>query len=178
MVDTATNSVATTINVGNDPDWVTVNPAGTRAYVTNSSDDTVSVIDLNTNAVTATISVGNQPNGVAVNPSGTRAYVSTSQGVSVIDTATNAASTPIDIAYLAPGIAATESYAYATVSYNGAKVVVIDSSTNAVTATISVGPDYLRGIAVDPNGTRAYVVDGYKNLSVINTTTKYGHRDL
>jgi YVTN family beta-propeller protein len=57
------------------------------AYVTNTSDDTVSVISLDTNAVVGTINVGDQPGYVAVTPDGLRAYVSNrnSNNVSVID---------------------------------------------------------------------------------------------
>ena len=67
--------------------------AGTQsfAYVTNSDDDTVSVIDTATNAVVATVEVGTGPRGVAFTPEGSRAYVTNyySHTVSVIDTDTN-----------------------------------------------------------------------------------------
>src|SRR5438128_5291975 len=49
--------------------------AQTRAYVTNESSNTVSVIDTATNTVVATIPVGPVPVGVAITPDGTRAYV-------------------------------------------------------------------------------------------------------
>ena len=52
-----------------------VTPDGTRAYVTDSNDDTVSVINTATNTVIATIPVGTSPGDVAVNPDGTRVYV-------------------------------------------------------------------------------------------------------
>jgi YVTN family beta-propeller protein len=42
--------------------------ARTTAYVTNSSSNTVSVIDVPTNTVTATIAVGNMPFGVGPLP--------------------------------------------------------------------------------------------------------------
>lgn len=113
------------------------------------------MIDLNTNAVTATISVGKLNQLAGGQPSG-RARLRLDQPRGVGDRHRNQRRDRHHrYRVLGLGIAATESYAYATVSYN-AKVVVIDSSTNAVTATISAGPDHLRGIAVDPNGTRAY----------------------
>ena len=50
--------------------------AQTRGYVTNSDDDTVSVIDpSNNNTVVATVSVGDGPAGVAVTPNGAFVYV-------------------------------------------------------------------------------------------------------
>lgn len=64
--------------------------AQTRAYVTNQSSRSVSVIDTGTNTVVATIPVGDLPIGVAVTPNAAFAYVTTLfAGVSVISTATN-----------------------------------------------------------------------------------------
>jgi DNA-binding beta-propeller fold protein YncE len=40
----ATNTVSTTIAVGRSPLWAAVSPGGTRVYVTNSGDNTISVI--------------------------------------------------------------------------------------------------------------------------------------
>ena len=44
--------------------------AQTKAYVTNNSDNTVSVIDTGTNTVIATVPVGLNPSGIAVTPNG------------------------------------------------------------------------------------------------------------
>src|SRR6476619_5802784 len=63
-----------------------------RGYVTNSIDNTVSVIDPATNTVVGTpISVGTGPRGVAVTPNGAFAYVTNfgSNDVSVISAASN-----------------------------------------------------------------------------------------
>jgi YVTN family beta-propeller protein len=54
----AADTITATINVGSEPFGVAINPAGTLAYVANSGDNTVSVIDLSDNAVTGTIEVG------------------------------------------------------------------------------------------------------------------------
>ncbi len=45
------------------------------AYVSNTADDTVSVIDTSSLAVVATVPVGDDPVGVAVHPSGALVYV-------------------------------------------------------------------------------------------------------
>uniref|UniRef100_UPI000A96E89D YncE family protein n=1 Tax=Rhodococcus marinonascens TaxID=38311 RepID=UPI000A96E89D len=57
------------------PVGVAVTPDGTRAYVTNVGDGTVSVIDTATNTVVETVPVGAAPQGVAITPDGSRAYV-------------------------------------------------------------------------------------------------------
>jgi len=83
--------VFATIPVGAGPFGVAITPDGTRAYVTNDSSNTVSVVDISNNSVFATIPVGGSPIGVAITPDGTRAYVAndTSNDVSVIDTSNN-----------------------------------------------------------------------------------------
>ena len=72
------------VPVGSIPCGVAITPDGTRAYVTNDGDGTVSVINTATTAVTATIHVGNGPNGVTVNPAGRTAYVTIINGASVL----------------------------------------------------------------------------------------------
>jgi YVTN family beta-propeller protein len=68
--------VSATITVGDGPEGVAITPDGTKAYVTNCDDDTVSVIDTATNSVVGSpIRVGDGPEGVAITPDGTKAYV-------------------------------------------------------------------------------------------------------
>ncbi|WP_369816156.1 hypothetical protein [Mycobacterium sp. 852014-52144_SCH5372336] len=65
VIDTQTMTVRSTVTAGSGPHGVIIDPAGTRAWVTNTYDDTVSVIDLATSSVVATIRVGEEPNGVS-----------------------------------------------------------------------------------------------------------------
>src|SRR5215471_13763668 len=60
------------------------------AYVSNFSDDSLSVIDTPTNQAIAVVPVGRGPVGVAVSPDGRTVYVTNSGAdtVSVIDTKT------------------------------------------------------------------------------------------
>ena len=81
VISTSTNQVVNTINVGSNPNAVTV--AGGYAYVTNSASNTVSVINGSTNTVTDTVPVGSFPYAVAVNPSTNTVYVANFWGNSV-----------------------------------------------------------------------------------------------
>src|ERR1035438_8024956 len=87
------------------------------AYITNSGDNTVSVIYVVSNIVVATIPVGNYPYGVSVSSDGTKVYVANflSNSVSVITTATNTVSATIPVGSAPNGIA---------VSQDGSKVYV------------------------------------------------------
>ena len=69
VIDTTTNKVVTTIDVGLAPAGVAVAPDGSKVYVANETvKGTVSVIDAAANAVSATVAVGSNPVGVAVKP--------------------------------------------------------------------------------------------------------------
>ena len=58
VLDLTDNTVVTTITgfaSGAQPYTITINPAGTKAYVANSGTTTVTVIDIATNTISATI---------------------------------------------------------------------------------------------------------------------------
>jgi uncharacterized protein (TIGR03437 family) len=66
VIDTATNTVAARVVVGDAPWGLAMNPSGTRVYVENTDYggtfvDTVSVIDTATNSVTAAVRFGSSP---------------------------------------------------------------------------------------------------------------------
>ena len=76
------------IRVGVDPASVAIHPDGTRAYVANAFDGTVSIVSLASLSVIGTVSVGVEPMAVALSPNGTRLYVanSASNTLTVVDT--------------------------------------------------------------------------------------------
>jgi len=99
VIDTATNTLITTIPVGPAPERIDITPDGAFAYVVADPFlDVVSVIDIATNAVIATISLSD-PLAVAITPDGAFAYVTNvlSNTVTVIDTATNTVITSIPV---------------------------------------------------------------------------------
>src|SRR5215470_391290 len=70
VINTTTNTVAATIQVGADPTGVVFSPDGARAYVTNLVDGTISVVDSATNTVIATVALpdGPRPGFPAITP--------------------------------------------------------------------------------------------------------------
>jgi len=184
VIDTATDTVTATVNVGIEPSGAAVSPNGTRVYVTNCMSNSVSVVDAAKNKVIDTVYVGSYPWGVAVTPDGTKVYVANtaSNTISVIDTATNNVTATVKVGNLPYKIAVSPDgkKVYAVNSgippdYQG-NVSVIDTATNNVTATVNVEKDP-QGIAVSPDGTKVYVVNSnsypyYKGtVSVIDTAT-------
>ena len=128
---------------------------GPYAYISNSFNNTISVIDTQTNTVTATIPVGISPGGVAISPDGTRIYVThyVNGNISVIDATTNTVTAIVHVGINPGGVAVSPdgSRIYVADHYNN-DVYVIDATTNNVTAIVPVrrGPS---GVAVNPSGT-------------------------
>jgi YVTN family beta-propeller protein len=93
VIDTAANTVATTIHAGEHPNGIAITPNGKRAYVTGQGSENISVIDLTNNTVVATITVDQTFHfGIFVRPDGQRAYVTNDgvdNGMPVIDTSSN-----------------------------------------------------------------------------------------
>jgi len=72
------------------PSSIAITPDNSRAYVTNTTNNTVTVINTATNKVIDLIPVGSGPGSIAITPDGSRAYVANLGGsLSVIDIATN-----------------------------------------------------------------------------------------
>jgi LPXTG-motif cell wall-anchored protein len=167
----AADSVIGTITVGVGPYGVAVSPGGTKVYITNVDDDTISVFTIATSVVT-TISAGAGPFDVAFSPDGVKAFVTNFTGntVSVIDVATDTitATIPVSATPYRVAISPDGTKAYVSHFTAGGTVDVIDVATDFVTSTISVG-DWLGDVAFSPGGQVAYVA-GAGGLYVIDVT--------
>ncbi len=169
-----TPHVVDTIDVGDTPFGIAVSPDSTTVYVTNSEDDTVSVIDAATNTITATIGVGDQPLGIAVSPDGSTVYVANALGetVSVIDTASNTVTATVNIGVSAftMAVSADGTRIYVANPLEDS-VAVIDAATNMVVSTFITG-DNPAGLALSADGATLYVANNLAgSVSVIDTVT-------
>ncbi len=180
VVNTTTNAVVSTIQVGSFPFAVAISPDGSRVYITNEYSKSVSVINTADNTVMATVTVGTYPDGVAVSPDGTRAYVTNNSDgviigdntVSVINTLTDSVITtvPVGLNPLGVSVSPNGALVYAANS-NSNTVSVIQAATNLVLATISVGTHPF-GVCFSPDGSTAYVTNhDSQSVSVINMAT-------
>ena len=147
--------------------------AATYAYVSNSADDTVSVISTSDNTVINIVEVDNGPWGVAVTPKGESVYVTNSldDTVSVISTSDNTVTDTIVVGDGPRGVAVTPNGDHVYAANNLEDTVsVISTSDNTVADTIVVG-DGPWGVAVTPNGNTVYVTNSLDDtVSVISTS--------
>jgi YVTN family beta-propeller protein len=171
VINTTTNAVTGTINVGTSPTAVTATPDVRYVYVANSGSGNVTVIDTATNTVRATIKVGSSPQDVAVNPAGTRAYLANfgSGTVSVINTSSNKVVGTISVGSGPTAVTVNPNGRYVYVARNNGTVAVVDTAWfNSVTKTIQVGSSP-RDMVADPATGKLFVANfGSNSVSVIN----------
>ena len=142
VIDGTTNSIVTTIPVGNNPRGLGSNFLIGQIYVSNLADNTVSVISTATNSVVATIPVGKSPDGPSSNDILQTLYIPSfaDNTVSVIDeqTLTLLATIPVG---RGPGNAAIDGVHNKVYVNNETDntVSVISSATNTVIATVPSG---------------------------------------
>jgi|GEM_PF-5204744 len=184
VINTATNTIVTKVQVGGGPQGVCFSPDGTKVYVSNYDDNTVSVISTANNTVVATIPVGNAPAGISFSPDGTKAYVANngSDNVSVINTANYA------IIASVPGIYSAQS---TCISPDGKTLYVSNYEENYVSPINTATNTYLgydsiliprNGITttdglinISPDGSKIFVTTGdNKNdtVYIFNASTK------
>ena len=84
----ASNTVISTVDVGERPSALAFNPSNNNIYVANAYSNNVSVIESSSNTVISTVDVRDGPSALAFNPSNNNIYVTNpvSDDVSVIET--------------------------------------------------------------------------------------------
>ncbi|MBI2352735.1 YncE family protein [Candidatus Dependentiae bacterium] len=180
--------VVTTISGFDQPYSVSINPSGTKAYVTNSryaGANSVTVIDIATQVISAVITGFNAPRAMVITSDGNFGYVANygnSVGVAgttvnYVDLTSNTISgSAIIVGNYPSALAITPDNAYVYVanyntgSFNNDTVSVIRTSDHVVIATI---PDFFgpRAIAIHPDGKYVYVTNyGNNSSSAVGTT--------
>jgi YVTN family beta-propeller protein len=175
VIDAATITVLSLINVGNVPYNIAYKSSNNSVYVTNQFAVTISVNSTTSNTVTATINVGDQPVDIEVLTNADKAYVALlgQTYIQVLNLDTNTITKNLDIGTSSNQIAALRDNTKVYVSsYFGDKVFAVETSGDTVAATItypaSSGPG---SIAVNGDNSNVAVLRVLnKNLSIIKTS--------
>ena len=184
VVSTQTNSVVDTWSapiIGTNPSGVAVSSNSKRLYVAGSESISgkfqgfLTVVDVPSKSKIAKIPLGFEfAYGVAASPDGTRAYVVTgtaANAVAVINTATNGVIATVSLPGVATGTSVSLSpdgrFAYfprrPNTSNTPGYVQVLDTSTNTIVATTTVGISPFQ-VGVSPNGANVYAPSSQSGL--------------
>jgi YVTN family beta-propeller protein len=196
VIDTTTNTVTATIAlppVGCElctpsAAGVAITPDGTRAYVTDTGQSAIHVIDIASKTVTTSITAGVDAlvGPIAVTPDGSAAfYTFGSALVGRIDTNPsdgpgapyNTRTTTIGVGNGPTGVAITpdSTFIYVATHDDNAVSVIPNNATFTPVTTVSLGTGAAPfDVAITPNGKTAYVSSEGGNASVfaIDTATK------
>lgn len=171
VIDTVTNAITDTIDVGGKPQAVAVSPDGAHLYVANIVNDVVTVIDTGTRTVIGQVAVGDTPTALAVSGDGSKVYVTNLYGesLSVIDTASSTvAAVDVGVGPTAVVVGADGRNVYVANTGDNT-VTVIDATSNTVLATVDVGAGPQALAAYDD---RIYVANfGDDSVSVIDVAS-------
>lgn len=145
----------TVIDVDDGPIGVAVTPDGSRVYVANSDDDTVSIIDTRTDTVIDTLNVGDSPWGIAVGAQGDYVYVTNnfSDTVTVIQTSDNTIYRTFSVGDQPRGVSAPRNGTFAYVVNQGDGTISrIDLDDESVT-------EFAAGVIDDALSIGAFIGD-------------------
>jgi YVTN family beta-propeller protein len=155
-----------------NPNGVWYNPLTNRTYVTNSSSDSVTVINGLTNTALANIAVGSDPIGIGVNPTTNRIYVANqiSNNISVIDGVSNSVVATVTVGSGPVGavVNPTTNRIYVP-NFDNGTISVINGADNTVLTTLNVGGNPY-GTGVNPTTNRIYMGNYNETITVIDST--------
>lgn len=177
FIDVNQAAILTRTPVGNRPEAVRVNPAGTLALVANGLDGTVTVIDVASRTATGTITVGSNPRFVSYTPDGAFALVvnGRSDDISVVDVSARAQFTTIPVGDTPTAVEILPDLSRAVVTNGGDDTVaLIATNTLSVSQTISVGTRPST-VALNSQGTLAFVSNANSNTVSVISLTQNAH---
>lgn len=143
-------------------------------YVALSDRNQMMVIDSRTNEVVDSVSVGSGPWGLAVSPDGATAYVAnlSADSVAIVDLATRSVSATVAVTGLPVDVGMTPDGSSIFVVNDNEWVSIIDGDTYDI-FEIAAADGSLRGIALSPDGSMAYVPDlSESQLLMIDVASK------
>jgi YVTN family beta-propeller protein len=161
------------IPIGPHPAHVVTSPDGKLAFVTDSRENAIHVIDLTIGQVIRTIGTGAYPHGLRASPDGRELYVANlkDESVSVIDVAELRETARIKVGSAPVQVGFTPDGSKVFVALNGEnKVAVIERPIRRPTAKIPVGRNPVQ-LHATPDGRHVYVANQGTSRSPDNTVS-------
>ena len=164
---------ATDIEIGRHPAHVIIDAQGKLAYVTNSEDNDVLVVDVAQKKVIGEVKTGKFPHGLRMSPDGREIYVANfnDNSVSVIDVAESKEVTRIPVGKAPVQVGFTPDGRRSYVSLRDENsVAVIDTAQRKKIASVAVGRNPIQVFAT-PDGRYVYVANQGTETNPDNTVS-------
>ncbi len=188
IIDVETETMRSLVDTGEGVIGVGVTPDGSLAVVANYESDTVSIVDLTRGVVVATLAdVGDGPSEVLISPDGRTAYVSSTNSTKDklhfihLDGAHSHVVSSLDVSEVYDGVGGTYAFGnesrmalskdgsvLGTVAGRSQELLLVDTSTRTEMARILLPDSGLQGVAFSPDGSKAYVRNGFGSIHVVN----------
>lgn len=173
VIDTTTNAVVGRIPAGPRVHGIVITP-GSRGFITNGGENTVSVVDLNTLTVLTKVTAGVNPDAITYDPARNAVYAlnHTGKSATVIDAKTNAVLATIPLSGVAEAgqVDPVLGRVYVNIE-DKSSVDVIDAVSHKVIATWPVAPaEEPTGMAIDVVNHRVFVGGG-PNVAMLDGRT-------
>lgn len=176
VIDRSLDRVVAVLAVGRSPRGIAISRDTTRAFVVNSRDNTLAVVDITSNRVihTTNLELGAGASDIVVTPDGRTLYVSNTQlnSVSAIDAQNFQTLRTVPVGVRPGALVLIPPRAGLLVANGGSNTLsLLDTSRNVVAATIAV--DFQpSNLAVDASGSQAFVPHlGSPRLSVVSLSS-------
>lgn len=159
VINLKQNTLLKKITTGQDPEGVTFSHEFSNAYIANSGENTVTVLNINTLTPAGHISVGDTPRNLISVKNYLYVVNSKDNDISVIDIKQNKKIKTIPVGKLPAGIIAgpAEQFIYVLNSRSNT-VSVINCNSNSLVKTIETG-EFPSSGALSPDGSILYVVN-------------------
>ena len=178
IIDIAAGNVVQSFKMGSQPEGVKVAPDGKLVFVTSEEDGNISVLDPAAKKIISTFKVGHRPRNIAFMPDGKTAYVNAENDGTVVlfDAVHYKMLKEIHIGK--PGIikpmcvilSPDASKLYVSTG-RGQQVFAVDTKTNAVLSSITVGKRPW-GITLSADAKTLYSANGpSNNVSIVDLTS-------
>jgi YVTN family beta-propeller protein len=178
IIDVDAGNVAQSFKMGEQPEGVKVTPDGKLVFVTSEEDGNISVLDPVAKKIISTFKVGHRPRSIAFLPGGKVGYVNAeNDGTVVVFDAVHhkmlkaiAIGKPGIIKPMAVLLSPDASRLYVSTG-RGQQVFTIDTATNAVLSSVTVGKRPW-GIALSADTKTLYSANGPSNdVSIVDLAT-------
>jgi len=167
-----TTLTSAAITVGNTPPHVTVTPDGSTAFVTNQTDNSVSVVDLNTNLTVNTIPLAGNGFNLLATRDGGSVFVTTDIGrIYVIDVQTQAKVDSFTIGTASNGVAEDSARSLVYLSSRDGGTVTRYNTASATVVDTFVTMGRPQRMALSPNGNVLFIANEDLGLDIWNTQT-------